>query len=554
MPDSTTTDAAGHRTLQSIEQGLARIFARPALLLVTCLGAAAMVSWALGQDINWDLKNYHLYNPYALLEGRLTTDFVPASLQGFFNPLGDIPYYILSTKLLVRLPRVLAALQGLYYGALVYLVFRLNRRAFDGQAAFPATTAIIAALIGVSASGVVSEIGTTFNDIQGALFVLWGAYLLMPRSEADAIGAHRALWAGIAFGVAIGIKLTSGYYIVAALVAVLASGALATSMRTIARTCLTAGAVALVLSGGWCLWVYHQTGNPVFPVYNELFRSDWYPPLDYMRYSIKPKPFATSLLYPFAWARMNSGVIAEVGFRDARLAAALIAGVVILMLPLLALLTRGAIRRVIVAVPLTRPMRFLFAFALAAYVVWLTLFAVLRYAIVPEALTGTVTVLGIQVLAASVLRPFRAFAVVVLAAAVGIGLQTATVYPTWGRAPYGQRTFTLGLPQLPANSLVVIAGVPLSFVIPFLRPKNFVAVGISHHTAEARGYRLFAETKKRIMSHSGPAFVVANNNTEHVRGLAAELGITWSDDACTPITANVDPELRWCVGRINPAP
>src|SRR4030095_718030 len=29
---------------------------------------------ALGQDANWDLRNYHWYNPYALLTGRFRFD------------------------------------------------------------------------------------------------------------------------------------------------------------------------------------------------------------------------------------------------------------------------------------------------------------------------------------------------------------------------------------------------------------------------------------------------------------------------------------------------
>lgn len=47
-----------------------------------------------------------------------------------------------------------------------------------------------------------------------------------------------------------------------------------------------------------------------------------------------------------------------------------------------------------------------------------------------------------------------------LAAPAGIALQAATFYPSWGRAPYEQRTYTIGAPMLPANSLVVLVGVP----------------------------------------------------------------------------------------------
>jgi hypothetical protein len=543
------------RALQSVEHALTQVFDRRGLLLALSLAAAGTLSWWLGQDINWDLKNYHLYNPYALLEGRLTIDFVPASLQSFFNPLADIPYYILATKLLLRLPRVLAALQGLYFGVLVYFVCRLNWHAFAGRNGLPATTATIASLIGASAAGVVSEIGTTFNDIQGALFILWGVYLLMPRREEDAIDARRALWAGVAFGIAIGVKLTSGYYVVAAIFAVLVSSPLAMSMRSAMLVCASTGACALLLCGPWALWVYHQTGSPVFPLFNEIFQSDWYPPVDYARGYAKPQPFMTTLFYPFAWARANDHLISEVEFRDARFAAAWIAAVGILALMLTTLGAKALRRERMHPFTLGRPMRFLFAFALAAYAVWLCQLAVLRFGIVPEVLTGTVIVLGIEIITGALAAPHvRAIAVVTVAAGLGVALQATTIYPSWGRAPYEQRTYTIGAPPLPAHSLVVLVGVPLGFIVPFLRPKDFTAVGISSHTAEARGYRLFEETKKRISGHTGPAFVVVDDNSQPLRALAADLGITWSDGSCQRITTNVYAAFQLCPGKIGAAP
>ena len=535
------------RIFQSLEHALSEVYARRGLLLLVCLAGAGTLSWRLGQDINWDLKNYHLYNPYALLEGRLTTDLVPASLQTFFNPLADIPYYLLATKVLQRLPRVLAFVQGLYFGGLVYVVCRLNWRAFAGRSALPATTATIAALIGVSAAGVVSEIGTTLNDIQGALFVLWGAYLLMPRAEDGAPDTRRALWAGVAFGVAITIKLTSGYYVVAAVIAVLASRPLSASVRQIVVTCASTATCTLLLCGGWWLWVYHQTGSPLFPLFNEIFRSDWYPPMDYARGYLKPPPFPAILLYPFDWAKTNASLITEVDFRDARFAAAWVAAAVTLV-------TLGAMaisRRLRQLPTLGRPTRFLLTFALAALVIWLTQLSVLRFGIVPEVLTGMIIVLGIDMLAGLCLATrIPGVAVVALAAAAGIALQAVTIYPHWGRVPYEQRTYTIVAPPVPANSLVVLVGTPLSFVVPFLRPQDFTAIGISHHTAEARGYRLFDETTRRIRHHSGPAFVVIDENSPTWRPLAAELGITWSDDACERITTNLYVKLQLCRGKI----
>ena len=51
----------------------------------------------LGQDANWDLRNYHWYNAYALLNGRYGIDLLPAQTPTFYNPALDVPFYLLAT-------------------------------------------------------------------------------------------------------------------------------------------------------------------------------------------------------------------------------------------------------------------------------------------------------------------------------------------------------------------------------------------------------------------------------------------------------------------------
>src|SRR5262245_2821872 len=87
--------------------------------LVLCLFVGAAASVGLGQDANWDLRNYHLYNPFAFLNDRFWVDLIPAGVQSTFNPLIDLPYFILATGPLASSPRVMAAVAGLPYGLLL---------------------------------------------------------------------------------------------------------------------------------------------------------------------------------------------------------------------------------------------------------------------------------------------------------------------------------------------------------------------------------------------------------------------------------------------------
>jgi hypothetical protein len=61
------------------------------------LGFAALamfMAWRLGQEVSWDLRNYHFYNAYFLLDNRFTRDIEPAGVQTYFNPILDIPFYV----------------------------------------------------------------------------------------------------------------------------------------------------------------------------------------------------------------------------------------------------------------------------------------------------------------------------------------------------------------------------------------------------------------------------------------------------------------------------
>ena len=67
-------------------------------LLAAAPFLAGLLGVVLGQDVNWDLRNYHWYNAYAFLNGRYDGgDFMPSQTQFFFNPLLDVPFYLLAT-------------------------------------------------------------------------------------------------------------------------------------------------------------------------------------------------------------------------------------------------------------------------------------------------------------------------------------------------------------------------------------------------------------------------------------------------------------------------
>jgi|SRR6185437_2989350 len=82
-------------------------------------------SASLGVDANWELYNYHLYNPFAFLHGKLAIDLPPAGLQTYFNPLLDVPYYLASRSFPAP---VVAFAMGTIHGLNFVLLLAIARR------------------------------------------------------------------------------------------------------------------------------------------------------------------------------------------------------------------------------------------------------------------------------------------------------------------------------------------------------------------------------------------------------------------------------------------
>jgi hypothetical protein len=222
-----------------------------ALIVPLLLGLQSL----LGQDDGWDMRNYHLYNPYALLNGRLAIDFSPAGFQSFFNPLLDLPYYLL-TRARRRWPVCLRLLAWLeLYSALD-----------DGApvAAGAAAVALLLALAGCLGAGFLSELGNSMGDNLTALPLLWALALLLRHGAAASV--RILLLAGLLMGAAAGLKLTNINYAVALCLALLVWPQ-AWWRRIGQAWWFGVGVLAglATTAGYWWATMWRLYGNPLFP-------------------------------------------------------------------------------------------------------------------------------------------------------------------------------------------------------------------------------------------------------------------------------------------------
>src|SRR4051812_4700092 len=181
--------------------------------------AFGVLALALGQDANWDLRNYHWYNPYALLHDRWEFD---VGIGSYYNPVVDVPMYLAAQVLSAKaLSFALGVVQGLNF----VLLLALGRVVLK-PIPEPSRTiaAAIAALVGATGAGAIALVGTTFNDGVLSLFVLGAVLIVATRLETMSAGPigramERASLAGLVAGIATGLKLPMAVFAVGLCVA-----------------------------------------------------------------------------------------------------------------------------------------------------------------------------------------------------------------------------------------------------------------------------------------------------------------------------------------------
>src|SRR5579871_1770683 len=140
-------------------------------LLLIC-AAAGVVSIMLGPDNYWDLRYYHLYDPWAYLHGRYLYDLGPAQEQGFLNPVADFLLYGLVSSPLNDFPRIVAFIMGAVHGINAALVYAIACHVIRvPQETERWTLRAVAFLIGVTGAGWISLLGGSSNDLTSGLFV-----------------------------------------------------------------------------------------------------------------------------------------------------------------------------------------------------------------------------------------------------------------------------------------------------------------------------------------------------------------------------------------------
>lgn len=458
-----------------------------------------LLSLALGQDANWDLKNYHTYNPYALLHGRIGFDLSPGQWQSYFNPTLDLLYYGLNAALPAPL---VGFVMGVLHGLNFLLVLGIARLLLPGlDDADRQRLPLLLAVAGVLGAGFLSGIGNSMGDNMIALFVLLSLYLVLhhwPRWSAWSMASlgWMAL-AGLVMGLGTGLKLTNATYALALCLALLT---LDGNWWQRLRLPLVFGVAVLVglgiSAGHWFLTMWQIYGNPLFPQMNDIFHSPLAAEYGVLDMNHVPRNAAEAALWPFVFTR-DFNRVSEIVLR------AFIWPALYLLFLALPLKLAAERLRCAAAPPLDRRVRFAMVFFVLGYLVWLKLFGIYRYLVPLELLSPLMAWLLLhRLLRAGLAR--RASVWLLLLAGVAV-----FPFTTWGHVRWAAAPFRIADPGLDAPSTALIytaaANPPMGWMAHLL-PGEAPVVSLNGGFPESPGY--LARIRAIAASHAGTHYVV----------------------------------------------
>jgi len=425
--------------------------------------ALSVIGWSLfvislGKDTSWDFRNYHWYIPYALLNDRLGLDVAVAHQASYYNPLLDVPFYLLATHTTSWFALgVLGAVQGANSIPL-YIIARQSLRTPE-----PLLGAALLTLLGMTGALTLSLLGTTYYDNVMSVFWLSALAILVAKRETLARGslvqtAILTAVAGFLAGSAMGLKLPETPFAVGFAGAVLLLGG---SWKHLATRLVAGGIGGLagfaLFAAYWMLKMDTLTGNPLFPYFNEYFKSPLALPAAYRDMRFLPQGFWNTVLLPYRFT-LNWAIADDLPFRDMRVGLAYAMTIVAIVFSAVRFTAKDAFFS-------PSATRVIFAYAATAFAAWISMFAIYRYIVGLEMLGPIVIAAGVGLLP----LPFRPRLI-----ALGALFLAVLVY---ARADYLERV-PLGDPYVqadigtfphPDNTLVLMTGnSPLGFLAPLI--------------------------------------------------------------------------------------
>jgi hypothetical protein len=409
----------------------------------------------LNQDANWDLLNYHAYVPAALFDGHWFSDLHPAGGGSYTTPYQDLVLWPLISILPAPFAEALIIAIQLTVIIPVGLILRLVVPGLSTP------RAMAVALIGVSGTMAMTELGSTQGDIPPAILLAWSLYLLLSIMTGASHPERRAALAGLLVGAAVAIKLTT-MLVAPGMLAVVAALVLAGHRRSAALFSFVAPISAVVFYAPWGIVLLSQAGSPLFPFYNAIFKAPRFPTYNAVDTRFPVTNPLDLIMLPLRLAE-GTAYTSEIPFRDMRWLLAFAAAA----LGVSVAAVRGLRGRALDGWRDHLPRLTLLVFWSISFVVWAWYFGIQRYAMVLEVLALPVMCIGACLALPRLPKPASLLALLVIAALLG----ATTTVVNFGRRPMTWSPLfpTETIEPLDRYDAVVVGSPPLAYLAAVTR-------------------------------------------------------------------------------------
>jgi hypothetical protein len=506
---------------------------------------ATIVFWGcyvlwLGKDTSWDFRNYHWYIPYAFLNGREHIDMLVAHQATYYNPFQDIPFYVLAT----HTPAWFALfVLGCLQGANVVPLYILARQtlAIDEYKLGAAGLALLGQTGGLG----LNMFGTTYHDNTMSILILSSIVILVvqrKRLNEGPLGGVVAIaaLAGFLTGITVGLKLPEAPFAAGFAAALVALGGGWRHQLTRVAAGAIGGLVGVVaMMGYWTVHLEQLTGNPLFPYFNEVFKSPLALPAPYRDMRFLPTHFWIAAAFPILFS-LNWAIADDIPFRDIRVMLAYVTVIVAVIVWLLGRRSKDPL----VIPEAARP---ILAFAAVSYLFWLKLFAIYRYIVLLEMLGPLLLAIAIGLL------PIRRRIQLITLAILFLATAATTHVEYIERSPISDPFVDADVPKIqnPQKAMVLLTGNgPLGFLAPRF-PHAIPLLRIDGWMVQPQdGTVLTRAMKNRVQQHlarGGVLFVLSDAyDMGRARDALVGYGLRIDWLKCTVFDTNIIGDYEFC--------
>ncbi|HLE63038.1 MAG TPA: hypothetical protein VI750_07860, partial [Pyrinomonadaceae bacterium] len=222
-------------------------------------------------DLSFDVLNYHIFHSERALRGLLYLpgDFAPAYFPFFNNPAPDMVTGVFRHSLGFRAGTFINYLALLGTGAVLFRFFTQDINS--------ATTRSVAVLLVLFSEQLLSEINNYMVDLLALPLLLQASYLALRDNKSTLSKDY--IFISLLLGASVALKLTN--LVFALPIALLALRKLLVAKpRKSSQMLITAASMAIAFAAPvmpHALYLYRLTSNPVFPLYNRIFKSPFWP-------------------------------------------------------------------------------------------------------------------------------------------------------------------------------------------------------------------------------------------------------------------------------------